>query len=191
MDLLQPAKNKRQAIAIASLREWLYNLLMRVVYSKLCFLMIRIKLNWNIKLSKMRMIRTVFHFIWLLIHKWWFILCNEVYALLELFNPFVLYHEISRFTSGSFPSDTKFLALHPSEPIHENIPVALFRRTARITSRTSWSEPKMIAPAWITNKKKYLVFKLRKSFQLKKGIIYSNLKEKTIIEFFLSYFKMS
>lgn len=49
----------------------------------------------------------------------------------------------------------------------------------------------MIAPAWITNKKKYLVFKLRKSFQLKKGIIYFNLKEKTIIEFFLSYFKMS
>lgn len=44
------------------------------------------------------------------------------------------------------PSETKFLALHPSEPIQENTPVALLRRTARITSRTSWSEPKIIAP---------------------------------------------
>lgn len=49
-------------------------------------------------------------------------------------------------TSGSFPSETRFRALQPSDPIHENVPVALFRRTARITSRTSWSEPKMIAP---------------------------------------------
>lgn len=49
-------------------------------------------------------------------------------------------------TSGSLPSDTRFLADHPSEPIHENIPVALLRRTARITSRTSWSDPKIIAP---------------------------------------------
>lgn len=44
---------------------------------------------------------------------------------------------IKLFTSGSFPSETKFRALQPSEPIHEKLPVALFRRTARITSRTS------------------------------------------------------
>lgn len=54
-------------------------------------------------------------------------------------------------TSGSFPSDTRLRALHPSDPIHENVPVALFLLTARITPATSWSEPKMIAP--VKNKK--------------------------------------
>lgn len=52
-------------------------------------------------------------------------------------------------TSGSFPSDTRSRALQPSEPIHEKMPVALFRRTARITSRTSWSDPNIIAPVFI------------------------------------------
>lgn len=52
----------------------------------------------------------------------------------------------SSFTSGSLPSDTRLRALQPSDPIHEKVPVALLRRTARITSRTSWSEPKIIAP---------------------------------------------
>lgn len=51
-----------------------------------------------------------------------------------------------KLTSGSLPSDTKFRALHPSEPIHEKAPVALLRRTALITPATSWSDPKMMAP---------------------------------------------
>lgn len=44
---------------------------------------------------------------------------------------------IQYLTSGSLPSDTRLRALQPSEPIHEKAPVALLRRTARITSRTS------------------------------------------------------
>lgn len=40
-------------------------------------------------------------------------------------------------TSASFPSDTSDRALHPSDPIHEKLPVALFLRTARITPATS------------------------------------------------------
>lgn len=49
-------------------------------------------------------------------------------------------------TSGSFPSETRDLALQPSEPIHEKLPVALHRRTARMTPATSWSDPKIMAP---------------------------------------------
>jgi hypothetical protein len=49
-------------------------------------------------------------------------------------------------TSASFPSDTRLRALQPSDPIHEKAPVALFRRTARMTPATSWSEPKIMAP---------------------------------------------
>lgn len=53
-------------------------------------------------------------------------------------------------TSGSLPSDTKLRALQPSEPIQEKAPVALLRRTARITSRTSWSDPNIMAPVFST-----------------------------------------
>ncbi|KAF7281191.1 hypothetical protein GWI33_005037 [Rhynchophorus ferrugineus] len=40
-------------------------------------------------------------------------------------------------TSASFPSETRERALQPSEPIQENQPVALQRRTAFISSATS------------------------------------------------------
>lgn len=49
-------------------------------------------------------------------------------------------------TSGSLFADTMSLALHPSEPIHEKFPVALFRLTAFIKLTTSWSDPKIITP---------------------------------------------
>lgn len=97
------------------------------------------------------------------------ILCTvfDVFALISfhfiLECVFVVY-----FTSGSFPSDTKLRALHPSEPIHENCPVALFRRTARITSRTSWSEPKMIAPKM--DRKHCKISLYRDSWPLQKAI---------------------
>lgn len=45
--------------------------------------------------------------------------------------------KVSQLTSGSLPSETKFRALHPSDPIHEKAPVALLRRTALITPATS------------------------------------------------------
>lgn len=66
------------------------------------------------------------------------------------------------FTSGSLPSETRLRALQPSDPIHEKVPVALLRRTARITSRTSWSDPKIIAPERKKIKKRFFVVRLLK-----------------------------
>jgi len=44
------------------------------------------------------------------------------------------------------PSDTRALALHPSDPIQLKCPVAFILFTAFISSATSWSEPKTITP---------------------------------------------
>lgn len=52
-------------------------------------------------------------------------------------------------TSGSLPLLTNPLALQPSLPIQEKMPVALRRLTALMTPATSWSEPKIMQPVTV------------------------------------------